>query len=151
MTSEHGRITPEDLDELCPDWREREAMCSGPGEMLDALVDHWNDNGVQERIHLERFQPIIGGDAGEGEGGTVHFLRSDKKVECEPGQPILAAGEEGGLELPFGCRIGICHTCVGDLRSGKLRDLRTGDLDEPTGRAVRTCVNSAEGDVEIEL
>src|SRR5919107_3962512 len=30
-TKEDGRLTPEDLDRLCPDWREREAYVSGPG------------------------------------------------------------------------------------------------------------------------
>jgi hypothetical protein len=36
------------------------------------------------------------------------------------------AGEDAGATLPFGCRMGICHTCVGRLRSGRIRDLRTG-------------------------
>ena len=36
----------------------------------------WKDEGLAERLHMERFQPIIGGDgAGEGEGGTIKFLR----------------------------------------------------------------------------
>ena len=38
-----GDCRPKDLDEVCPDWREREAFCSGPGEMLDALIEHWED------------------------------------------------------------------------------------------------------------
>src|ERR687886_149042 len=40
-TKSDGRLTPEDLDRLCPDWREREAFISGPGEMLDAMEEHW--------------------------------------------------------------------------------------------------------------
>ena len=39
------RSRPADLDELCPDWRERDAFVSGPGEMLDALVEHWERGG----------------------------------------------------------------------------------------------------------
>ena len=34
-------MAPGHLDELCPDWREREAFVSGPGELLDALEEHW--------------------------------------------------------------------------------------------------------------
>src|SRR6476469_9548907 len=41
LTGEQGRMAPADLDELCPDWREREAFVSGPGDMLDALTEHW--------------------------------------------------------------------------------------------------------------
>jgi ferredoxin-NADP reductase len=151
LTGDRGRLKPEDLDEECPDWREREAFCSGPEEMLDALIEHWEKNGDPDRLHFERFQPKIGGDAGDGEGGEVSFLKSDKTVECDGGTSILEAGENAGLELAFGCRIGICHTCVGTVKSGKLRDLRSGDISEPTEQEVRICINAAEGNVEIEL
>jgi stearoyl-CoA 9-desaturase NADPH oxidoreductase len=53
--------------------------------------------------------------------------------------------------LPYGCRMGICHTCVGKLRAGQLRDLRTGELHGEAGQTVRTCVNAPEGHVEIDL
>ncbi|MDV7354724.1 ferredoxin reductase [Rhodococcus oxybenzonivorans] len=152
LTGKDGRLTPDALAELCPDWREREVFASGPGEMLDQLVEHWNDHGDPQRLHMERFQPVIGGDDAGGEGGEVHFSDSDVKTEVDGGTPILVAGENAGLTLPFGCRIGICHTCVGTLKSGRLRDLRTGDVvDDAVGQAVRTCVHTAEGDIEIEL
>jgi len=151
LTSERGRLSPSDLDELCPDWREREAFCSGPGEMLDALIEHWENNGDPDRLHFERFQPKIGGDGAAGEGGEVCFLDSEKSVECDGGTSILEAGEKAGLNLAYGCRIGICHTCVGTLKSGKLRDLRSGDVLEPTEQDVRICINTAEGDVKLEL
>jgi ferredoxin-NADP reductase len=150
-TSKQGRMTPADLDELCPDWREREAFASGPGEMLDALSEHWDREGDCDRLHVERFQPVIGVDGAEGEGGTITFLNSDKEVDCDGGTPILVAGEEAGLELPFGCRMGICHTCVGVFRSGKLRDLRSGEVTDVEGMTCRTCVNAPEGPIEIEL
>lgn len=151
LTSERGRMSPDDLDELVPDWRQREAFCSGPSELLDALIEHWEENGDADRLHFERFQPKIGGDAGDGQGGCVSFLDSDTTVECDGGTPILDAGEQAGLNLAYGCRIGICHTCVGTLKSGKLRDLRSGDVTEPIGADVRICINTAEGDVELEL
>jgi stearoyl-CoA 9-desaturase NADPH oxidoreductase len=150
-TSKVGRMKPADLDELCPDWRERETFASGPGDMLDALSEHWDREADCDRLHMERFQPVIGGDGAEGEGGTITFVNSDKEVECDGGTPILVAGEEAGLELPFGCRMGICHTCVGKFRSGKLRDLRSGEVMDVEGVTCRTCVNAPEGPVEVEL
>ncbi|MEV0247414.1 ferredoxin reductase [Nocardia sp. NPDC050712] len=151
LTGEHDRITPAALDELCPDWRDREAFCSGPEGMLDAFAEHWDTHGDPAKLHMERFQPVIGGDSGIGGGGLVRFVASETEAECDPGTPILAAGEAAGLTLQHGCRIGICHTCVGVLRSGRLRDLRTGEVSEPTEQAVRICVHTAEGDIEIEL
>lgn len=147
-----GRIAPGDLDRLCSDWRERETFLCGPAEMLDAFESRWQEEELTVRLHLERFQPIIGGDgAGEGEGGPIKFIRSDAEAESDGSQPILVAGEEAGLELPFGCRMGICHTCVGKLCSGRLRDMRSGEVHGEEGQVVRTCVNAPEGPVEIEL
>jgi ferredoxin-NADP reductase len=150
MTSTAGRFEPPHLEELCPDWKDREAFCSGPAELLDTLEEHWEQHGDCDRFHLERFQPIIGGD-GEGEGGTITFTKSDCEVESDGSQPILVSGEEAGLELPFGCRMGICHTCTGKLVSGQLRDLRSGEVDRCEGEMVRTCIHAPEGPVEIEL
>jgi ferredoxin-NADP reductase len=148
-TSTMGRFAPAHLDELCPDWQERAAFASGPGQMLDALSDHWEHHGLLERLHMERFQPKL--EAEPGEGGTITFLKSDCRVEADGSKPILVEGEEAGLELPFGCREGICHTCVGILRKGRVRDLRNGTVCGQEGQPTRTCINAPEGPVEIEL
>jgi ferredoxin-NADP reductase len=152
LTGDQGRfVAAQHLDELCPDWRERETFACGPAELLDALSAHWDAEDVAPRLHMERFQPVIGGAAGEGAGGRVRFRRSDVEGECDGGTPILVAGEEAGAELPFGCRMGICHTCAGRLCSGRVRDLRTGEISGRAGEIVRTCVNAAEGPVELDL
>jgi ferredoxin-NADP reductase len=150
-TSQDGRLKPEHLDELAPDWRERETFLSGPGEMLDAFCEHWERHGDPDRLHMERFQPKLGLSGEEGEGGTIVFLESDCEVEADGATPILVAGEQAGLDLPYGCREGICHTCVGTLKSGRLRDLRNGKVYGQDGETVRTCISAPEGRVEIEL
>jgi stearoyl-CoA 9-desaturase NADPH oxidoreductase len=61
------------------------------------------------------------------------------------------AGEAAGATLPYGCRMGICHTCVGRLCSGQVRDLRTGKVSGQPGEMVRTCINAPEGAVELAL
>jgi ferredoxin-NADP reductase len=152
LTREHGRMGPADLDTLCPDWREREAYISGPNEMLDAFSDHFDAHADSDRLHMERFQPKLGlGEAGEGEGGSIKFLKSECETESDGHIPILVAGEEAGLDLPYGCREGICHTCVGELRRGRVRDLRNGKVYGQDGEVIRTCISAPEGPIEIEL
>jgi stearoyl-CoA 9-desaturase NADPH oxidoreductase len=152
LTREHGRMGPGDLDRLCPDWRERETYLSGPSEMLDAFSEHWDAHGDCDMLHMERFQPKLGlGEAGEGEGGPIKFLDSDCETESDGKMPILVAGEEAGLDLPYGCREGICHTCVGELRSGRVRDLRNGEVYGQEGEVIRTCISAPEGPIEIDL
>jgi ferredoxin-NADP reductase len=151
-TAKDPRFSPGELDELCPDWREREAFVSGPSDLLDALVEHWERHGDEDKLHLERFQPTYGeGGAEAGEGGTIRFLRSEADAESDGGQSILVAGEAAGLDLPYGCRMGICHTCTGRLCSGQVRDLRSGEVHDLSGQTIRTCIHAPEGDVEIEL
>ena len=106
ITGEAGRVAPADLDRLCPDWRERHAFVSGPGEMLDALVEHWRAEGDPELLAMERFQPVIGGDAVAGEGGTIRFLSSDDRdrVRRRHADPRRRRGSRGraALRLPDG-------------------------------------------------
>ena len=151
ITSEQGRIGPADLDDLCPDWRQRHTFASGPGEMLDDLTRHWELEGEPALLEMERFQPIIGGDPGGGGGGAIRFAGSRVEAACDGATPILAAGEAAGATLPYDCRMGICHTCVGVLRRGQVRDLRTGEVHGSEGEMVRTCVNAPEGPIEIAL
>jgi stearoyl-CoA 9-desaturase NADPH oxidoreductase len=152
-TAEHGRLAPADLDRLCPDWREREAFLSGPPDMLAAMIAHWKQVvGDCDHLHVEHFQPYLGGEEGEpGDGGTIRFLVSGVTATSDGLQPILIAGEEAGATLPYGCRMGICHTCVGRLCSGRVRDLRTGKVHGQRGENVRTCINAPEGAITIEL
>ena len=120
--------------------------------MLDAFTDHYKQAGLEDKLNLERFQPRLGlGEGEEGEGGTIKFLASDTEAESDGSKPILVAGEDAGLDLPYGCREGICHTCVGELRAGRVRDLRTGKVNGQEGEMIRTCIHAPEGPIEIDL
>jgi ferredoxin-NADP reductase len=150
-TSKVPRFAPRDLDRYCDDWRDREAFLSGPREMIDTVEEHYDTESCSERLHTERFQPVIGNGGGHGKGGSVHFRVSDRKADCDTGVSILVGGEQAGANLPFGCRMGICHTCVGRLQDGAVRDLRTGAVEPAGGQMVRTCINAPDGHIEIDL
>ena len=152
LTGAAGRLAPADLDRLCPDWREREAFVCGPGGLLKTLGEHWREQGDPARMHVEHFQPEEGfGDGERGAGGTIELCSSGIQASSDGQQPILVAAEQAGAEMPFGCRMGICHSCVGRLRSGQVRDLRTGRVHGQPGELLRTCINAPEGAIEIEL
>jgi stearoyl-CoA 9-desaturase NADPH oxidoreductase len=149
-TAVSGRLTADELTDEVPDWPAREAWACGPAGLLDDLTAHWARHGSPEALHVERFTPPATVADG-ATGGRVTFTTSGITAEAAPGAPLLTTGEAAGALLPSGCRMGICHTCVGPLRSGAVRDLRTGDLHDTPGESVRTCVSGAAGDVEIEL
>jgi len=149
-TALEGRLTGDSLTDDVPDWTARQAWACGPAGLLDALTEQWERHGDLDSLHVERFTPPVLATDGDT-GGRVSFTMSGIEADAAPGMPLMAAGEAAGALLPSGCRMGICHTCVGTLRSGAVRDLRTGDLYDTPGESVRTCVSGAAGDVEIEL
>lgn len=145
-----GRFDVAALDALVPDWRERETWACGPAPLLDALTERFAAAGAEDRLHVERFRPVVAAGA-TGAGGTVTFAASGRTVQADGATPLLVAGEEAGALLPSGCRMGICHTCVGRLCSGAVVDLRTGELHDTEDELVRTCVSAPAGDVVIDL
>ena len=150
-TDRDGMVGPAHLDDLVPDWRFRETWACGPTGMLDAFESAWADAGLADRLHTERFRPVM---IAEGEGGTVTFARQGVTVDADGATPLLDAGEDAGVLMPSGCRMGICFGCVVPLREGAVRDLRSGDLTIATpgdGIRIQTCVSAAAGACEIDL
>lgn len=149
-TATEGRLTPESITEIVPDWAARQTWACGPTGLLDMLRDLWTAAGDPGALHVEHFvPPPVAADGTPG--GRISFIRNAITADAGPGVGLMAAGEAAGALLPSGCRMGICHTCVGTLRSGAVRDLRTGELHDTPGQSVRTCVSGAVGDVEIDL
>ena len=149
QTDVDGMLDLADLDQICPDWKERETYACGPGPMLDAITEHFEKHDLEEHLHLERFSLELGGDGGEG--GTITFQNSGKTVEADGATTVLEAGEEAGVGMPYGCRMGICHTCTLTLISGKVRDLRNGDEYGNPNEPVQTCVTAAVGECTLDI
>jgi stearoyl-CoA 9-desaturase NADPH oxidoreductase len=147
LTREQGRLDMSRLDDEVPDWRERQTWACGPEGMLSAAERTWSEAGISDRLHQERFAASRA--AVHGQGGTVTFAKSGKTVTVDAATPLMDAGEGAGIQMPFGCRMGICQSCVVGLVEGHVRDLRTGVEHEP-GTRVQTCVSAASGDCKLD-
>ncbi|MGB3481605.1 MAG: ferredoxin reductase [Mycobacterium sp.] len=147
-TRTQGRVDLTQLAELVPDWQTRQTWACGPEGMLNEAERVWTAAGVADRLHLERF--AVSRAAPHGAGGTVTFRRSDKVLEVDGATPLMDAGETVGVRMPFGCRMGICQSCVVSLVDGHVRDLRTGAEHEP-GTRIQTCVSAASGDCVLDV
>ncbi|MDN5919059.1 MAG: ferredoxin reductase [Pseudonocardia sp.] len=139
-----GRLDLAELDELVPDWRERQAYVCGPAGLLEAAEDHWAE--TPERLRVERFTAPVRSTGGSG--GRVEY--GEKAVDVEPDTSLLEAGEAAGVLMPSGCRMGICFGCVLPLRDGQVRDLRTGDVHGEPGDLVQTCISGASGTARLD-
>ncbi|MCB0947837.1 MAG: iron-sulfur cluster-binding domain-containing protein, partial [Mycobacterium sp.] len=147
-TRTEGRFDLARLDEVVPDWRERQTWACGPEAMLEAVQHTWTAAGIADRLHLERF--AVSRRAVHGSGGTVQFARAGKTATVDAATSLMDAGEAAGVQMPFGCRMGICQSCVVGLLEGHVRDLRTGVEHEP-GSRVQTCISAASGDCVLDV
>jgi ferredoxin-NADP reductase len=144
---EHGILDVSKLEAACPDWRERQTWVCGPAPMLAAAERHWQAAGLGQALYLERFSATFTASA---QGGHVVFARSGKEADLDSATTILEAGEAAGITMPFGCRMGICHTCVIPLRKGLVKDLRNG-AEYQENQGIQTCVTAAAGDCVLEI
>ncbi|MGA8250417.1 MAG: ferredoxin reductase [Mycobacterium sp.] len=143
-----GRFDLARLSQEVPDWRKRQTWACGPEGMLNQAEKVWLGAGIGDRLHLERF--AVSKAAPAGAGGTVTFARSGRSVAADAATSLMDAGEGAGVQMPFGCRMGICQSCVVGLVQGHVRDLRTGAEHDP-GTRIQTCISSASGDCVIDI
>lgn len=167
-TSDRDRMnltSPSDLEEICPDWRDRAAYACGPESFLNDAEAMWSQAALTDAassgkaansgtghgsLTIERFNTDLLGGAG-GEGGIVTFEASDREVQADGGVPLLDVGEDAGVLMPSGCRMGICHSCLTPLLAGRVRDLRTGEIHGTPGELIQTCVSAAAGPVNLAI
>ncbi|WP_426997039.1 ferredoxin reductase [Pseudarthrobacter sp. N5] len=166
FTGEQGRLdfsSTVELERICPDWAERAAYACGPEGFLDDAEALWaaalesgaigSDVALRDdpgSLMIERFTTSLAGGAGH-DGGLVTFESSDREVEADGDTPLLDVGEDAGVLMPSGCRMGICHSCLTPLLAGHVRDLRTGEVHGEPGQLIQTCVSAAAGPVNLEI
>ncbi|GAA1479983.1 NADPH oxidoreductase [Gordonia sinesedis] len=143
-----GKLTADTLGRICPDWRDRQSWACGPAGFLDMLQHAFDAADVADRLHIERFALERG--AVGAQGGTVTFGRSGKSATADGATTLLEAGEAAGVLMPFGCRMGICQSCVVMLDRGCVRDLRSG-VEHVEGERIQTCISAAAGDCTLDV
>ncbi|HEX3461196.1 MAG TPA: ferredoxin reductase, partial [Acidimicrobiales bacterium] len=142
-----GRFELSQLDAVCPDWRRRQVWVCGPAPILKAAETHWEKHGLGSHLHVERFSVTLSESAS---GGLITFAKSGKNTQADGATTLLEAGEKAGVPMPFGCRMGICHTCVAPLTKGLVKDLRNGN-EYGQNQGIQTCITAAAGDCTIDL
>jgi vanillate O-demethylase ferredoxin subunit len=84
--------------------------CCGPVPMLKAYEEAGEALGwPSSRVHLEYFSAKE--EAALGGGFTVVCSKSGQELAIAPGQTILDALLDAGLEIEYSCFEGVCGTC----------------------------------------
>jgi stearoyl-CoA 9-desaturase NADPH oxidoreductase len=153
LTFHAGRIDAQLLASVVPDFAERETFLCGPAPMMDALTALWADGGIAERLKTERFSAPA--RAKVPAPGTVpkrvslELVDSRRTVVADGERTLLEALEVAGEKPAYGCRMGICNTCVCRKKSGAVVDTTTGEVSTEADEDIRLCVSRALSDVEL--
>lgn len=85
----------------------------GPEPMMQGVCAALTAAGVsRERVHTERFAYAAANAARiPDHGADITFAASGRRVTAKPGQTILQAGLEAGVDLESSCTMGGCGAC----------------------------------------
>jgi ferredoxin-NADP reductase len=134
----------DDLEAFGPWQSDAEAFVCGPPELEAAVREHFAASGRSDQLHTDVFRLIDSTST-----GSVCFARSG--IEAAHGGTVLERAEASGLRVPYGCRVGVCDTCLQVKVRGRTRDLRTGEIDDEQDVEINICVSVPEGEVVMDL
>jgi len=134
-----------------PDFAARATFLCGPLGLMERVDRMWQAAGAAERLRRERFGGVALTPAASDARVEVRLERSGRRVSADPARPLLDQLEAAGVRPPFGCRIGVCHTCQCTKRSGTVENLLTGALSTADDDEIQLCISAPRTDVELGL
>lgn len=145
-----GRLDENKLAQLLPNFADYETYLCGPDGFMRWVDAAYRAHGAQERLHSERFGLATLRSA-PGEASVVHCSTSSRQFVSDGTKPLLQAAEDAGLQPKYGCRAGICRTCLCRKTSGTVENLLTGVVSDEPDQWIQLCISAARSDVALEL
>lgn len=114
------------IEQLLPDFRERDIYLCGPQGFMDKVVGILQDKGYDlDRLHSERFvahdvHALTPSDFQTAQA-EIYFQHLDQRIqltEADQGLTIMEIAERHHVHIETGCRQGMCGTCKLTRREG---------------------------------
>jgi anaerobic selenocysteine-containing dehydrogenase/ferredoxin-NADP reductase len=144
-----GRISAELVPQELIDRRARFYLC-GPDAMMRTVSAELVRRGA---YRFEILREVFGAGAGEIVQGAhvahqVRFLRSGREATWTPSAgTLLDLADRLGLDLPAGCRVGQCESCLVPLVSGNVALLADTEVESS---GCLTCRSVPTSDVVLD-
>jgi uncharacterized protein len=150
----HGRIGIQTVQALVLNPYGEFFLC-GPTAFMKELYEDLVQWGVEiERIHFEFFGPSIAIGGNENvptiEKPQIQFYPDSDPITWDGRSTLLEMALSNGLRPKYGCRSGVCGTCVCKLLRGKISYLQAPTASAPKG-TVLLCSARPESDVTVDL
>jgi glycine betaine catabolism B len=162
-----GRLSRAMLEQIAPDFREREIFVCGPSPYMAAIRAMLREAGFDmSRHHEESFNfeelsgaeqaAVIEAEAAEAAPAKrmfrVEFARTRRVIECPEDMFVLEAARKAGIRLPSSCTKGLCGTCKSKLVSGTVEMKHAGGIRQREIDAGMTllCCSKPTSDLVVE-
>jgi ferredoxin-NADP reductase len=151
-----GRLTEEFVFQHVTDLNSPTFFLCGPRGFMDSARQILSTLGVDpDRILQESFGESKRSTEPRPEEGrpaeTVVFIHSQKVCQASAGSTLLDLAERNGVQIPYGCRQGLCGTCATRVLSGTVQmDVEAGlTAEQKNAGYVLPCVGRATGTVVL--
>jgi glycine betaine catabolism B len=151
-----GHLTEEFVSQRAIDLDSPTFFLCGPKGFMDHARQILSTLGVsQDRILQESFGESKRSTASRPLEArpveTVVFIHSQKVCQVSDGSTLLDLAERNEVQIPYGCRQGLCGTCATRVLSGTVQmDVAAGlTAEQKTAGYVLPCVSRAEGTVVV--
>jgi ferredoxin len=108
-----------------------------------------------ERLHIERFGLSAEDLPSKATSGfTVHLARQNIDVRIAPGETVLGALIQAGIDVPYSCEEGVCGACETKLLSGAALhqdSVRSPEEHDRRGTFMPCCSLSRDGDLVLDI
>lgn len=146
----HGRLSSAALRALVPDLTTRHCLLCGPAGWMADVSRHYADHGLTAKLQQERFAAPRPAST-PGAARRVNATQSEQVFTQKTGASLLESAEAAGLQPAYGCRAGLCRTCLCKKQSGAVLNLITGLRSEQPDEWVQLCICVAESDLELSI
>lgn len=144
----HVDDTPDtalDLEQIVGSLSGAHLYLCGPRGMIDAARSAAEAAGVPaSQIHIELFESSLSVDSDAA--FEVEIASTGAVYQVAPGQSIIDALEDGGVDVMYDCRRGDCGICQCDVISGTPdhRDVVLSQEERASGKVMQICVSRAK-------
>jgi ferredoxin-NADP reductase len=152
-----GRLTEEFVSQYVSELKSPTFFLCGPKGFMDNACRILSTLGVHaDRILQESFgesksctKPSSGKDRMVE---RVVFIQSEKVCQAFAGSTLLEVAEKNGVQIPYGCREGLCGTCCTRVLSGTVQiDVEDGlTTEQKNAGYVLPCVSRVTGSVVVQ-
>lgn len=151
-----GRISRENLSTLVPRLQDQEIYLCGPTPFMSATTKILDELDFSpSHLHQENFTADSGALLSSVEtlkhSAQLTFSNSNLSAQSAPSRTILEEAETRGLSPSYGCRMGICRTCLCQKGSGVTVNILTGEESGEGPEYILPCISVAKTNTVVAL